>query len=99
MVGGRRRVVVGSQRRKKEEESRVVLGVEEELFLALAVAIDLDHVISSSGQSFVPSRRTFVCIVKAFLRGRVGEGTRRLIAGDGEIKIDRDCVRRLIWLA
>jgi len=49
MVGGRRRVVVASQRRKKEEESRVVLGVEEELFLALAVAIDLDHVISSSG--------------------------------------------------
>jgi hypothetical protein len=41
----------------------VVLGVGEELFLAMAV--DLDHVISSSGESLVASRRTFVFIVNA----------------------------------
>jgi hypothetical protein len=49
----------------RRESSRVVLAWWGGLFLALAVVIDLDHVISSSGQSFVPSRRTFVCIVKA----------------------------------
>jgi hypothetical protein len=49
---------------RKRVESSLVWG--EELFLAMAVAMDLDHVISTSGESFVPSRRTFVFNDKAF---------------------------------